>query len=801
MQNRIKVIEQEVKSMEEERLDSIDELNQIYAFHILHHCLINYRSSYQFNPNSFNFKVDSVTFNFEELNENIENISSMNDFQCQNLNWNNWSSYTLNDIEKQLNTKSSYKERLILINKKQKKETLALNEDISKLELEINQLDNLLLKDIIDNESFNSISTSSDLLWFCIKNGYIDETYQDYISYFFESSVTREDKNFARIVSSQNKPDFEIKLNYIDDLLNYYVDSEKLYSDSALNFSLLDYLLKSDNFKNHKFHLVKQLITGTPLVTNFIKQYFLRNKNLDLFIPTLSNQSKDCFDFLDNNEENIRTLIRYMPLSTLNEANNTKDNLDYFLDNRTDYISFVLDCFKDTDNAEFLYKKFTEVLNPKLHLLEIDKSNTQHLELFNWLGENDYLYTSYDVIHKIVYYNSENTEEEITDALAEKPLTTIMNSNIEYLKSYIQFSDEHIDKILKENPQNIFKEDKEVLIRFLNGSIHKPLKIRLIKKSETIIDNINEVEDTDLHETIFNSNNINPVWSNVIQIYKNNENEFPEYLINFINESYNELIKDKDFHKQRSESNHDLQEAFEASIIETDSLTDKGYENIIATLAFSWDDISINDISSNKVISLISSKKLSYSNNNWNNIVKLNNATLKKAFIKAHLWKLLTTWREDDLKLEMDDYEIILSIKLFKEHRQKFSEKYCGDLIQHSKNLTNLIIELFDDKKMPTNLYNQVLVYSNTEQKIKLLENQMKYMTPNAVFECINQMNEPLNQLALQQDKMIKFENNKQNQEFLQLLYDNELITKVDLKKEKRLGSKKFLFTRRRKDV
>lgn len=584
-------------------------------------------------------------------------------------------------------------------------------------------------------------------------------------------------------------------------MLNYYIDAEQIRSDSSLNYSLVDYLLTNNDFKEHKNYLFKHLISNTKFTRDFINQYFIRNKNLGLFIPKLAELKSDCFEFLNNNEENIAHLIRYMPLLTLDKASSTKDNLEYFLDNRVDYISFVLDCFKDTNDPELCYKEFTKVLRPKLSLLEIDKSNSQHLELFNWLGKNDYLCTSYDVIYKIVYYNSDKTEEETTTALSEKPLTTIMNSDVEYLKNVIQNIDEHIDKILQANSNNNFKEDENILIEFLNGSIHKNLKIQLIQKSDTIIDDITKIKESDLHETIFNNHKIKPVWHNVMQIYQNHENELPEFLIEYINLSFKELIKDKDFHKkENNKSNYEQQKYFEVSIIKENSITDEAYEEIIQGLALYWNNIGIDSISANKTHSLIHYKKLTFSKENWSNIKSLENSDLTKKFIEVYLSNFLSE-KEPEINLEPFDYVIILNCQSLKSERQTFAENNCANFIQSSESLVDSIIKLFDDKKIPQNLYSEILLYGTSQQLMQLITNQINYLNNQEIFECLGKMGEPFNQLAVIQDDEIRFENNKQNQDFLQLLYDKALIKKVELKKEKRLSNKKYLFSRRRKDV
>ena len=52
---------------------------------------------------------------------------------------------------------------------------------------------------------FNEIKSSEyfDLLKYLIRNGYIDETYADYMTYFYENSLSRIDKTFLRSITDR----------------------------------------------------------------------------------------------------------------------------------------------------------------------------------------------------------------------------------------------------------------------------------------------------------------------------------------------------------------------------------------------------------------------------------------------------------------------------------------------------------------------------------------------------------------------------------------------------------------------
>lgn len=57
---------------------------------------------------------------------------------------------------------------------------------------------------------FNEIKSSEyfDLLKYLIRNEYIDETYADYMTYFYENSLSRIDKTFLRSVTDRKAKEY-----------------------------------------------------------------------------------------------------------------------------------------------------------------------------------------------------------------------------------------------------------------------------------------------------------------------------------------------------------------------------------------------------------------------------------------------------------------------------------------------------------------------------------------------------------------------------------------------------------------
>ncbi|EDY9463826.1 hypothetical protein GP112_004594, partial [Salmonella enterica] len=100
--------------------------------------------------------------------------------------------------------------------------------------------------EIGEERDFNEIKSSEyfDLLKYLIRDGYIDETYSDYMTYFYENSLSRIDKMFLRSITDQKGKEFTYQLKNPKQVVARLreVDFEQ---EEALNFDLLAYLLQT----------------------------------------------------------------------------------------------------------------------------------------------------------------------------------------------------------------------------------------------------------------------------------------------------------------------------------------------------------------------------------------------------------------------------------------------------------------------------------------------------------------------------------------------------------------------------
>lgn len=211
-----------------------------------------------------------------------------------------------------------------------------LNQEIINLEQKIIEIKNRQLHQIITRDNidtifsitstneigkvteFNEIKSSEyfDLLKYLIRNGYIDETYADYMTYFYEYSLSRIDKTFLRSVTDKKAKEYTYKLKNPKLVVSRLrlVDFDQ---EETLNFDLFTYLLQTSRI-DYIERLIDQL-KGTKNF-KFVGAYFDVTTELPAYIKCLNLRWSEIFSTALNEKlltEKNYAGIQYFLFTTL----------------------------------------------------------------------------------------------------------------------------------------------------------------------------------------------------------------------------------------------------------------------------------------------------------------------------------------------------------------------------------------------------------------------------------------------------------------------------------------------------
>lgn len=227
-------------------------------------------------------------------------------------------------------------------------------------------------------KNFASVKSNDyfDLLKFLIRNGYIDETYNDYMTYFYAESYCAGDKSFMRRITDLRGADYRYAIKEPEKVLQSEIIRIQHFSqEETLNFSLLEYLLISRKHDDYLNALIYQLRDTQNF--DFISQFISTRKAYVQFVVRINELWPEFFFSVEKDGKIPEEQIREFTICTLSEcgeSNIESVNIENCL---TRYISEASD-YLNIDKPKI--KKIIaglEFLNVSFVSLDYDKSNKQ----------------------------------------------------------------------------------------------------------------------------------------------------------------------------------------------------------------------------------------------------------------------------------------------------------------------------------------------------------------------------------------------------------------------------------------
>lgn len=207
---------------------------------------------------------------------------------------------------------AEYLKRKQIIENRMNNKLPEIEDEVSLLQQEIALIDSRQLHEIVTRDNIDSIfsitSTDAigrettfneikgseyfDLLKYFIRNGYIDETYSDYMTYFYEKSLSRIDKTFLRSITDKKAKDYTYKLKN-PQLVVSRLKLTDFDQEEVLNFDLFTYLLQFLSPIEYLERYINQLKKTKNF--EFIGAYFNITAELPAYIKHLNFQWPEIF--------------------------------------------------------------------------------------------------------------------------------------------------------------------------------------------------------------------------------------------------------------------------------------------------------------------------------------------------------------------------------------------------------------------------------------------------------------------------------------------------------------------------
>ena len=445
-----------------------------------------------------------------------------------------------------------------------------------------------------DVTDYNQIKKSEyfNLLKYLIRNGYIDESYSDYMTYFYENSLTLNDKTFLRSVNDKKAKEYSYNLDSPLLVVSNLIPEDFL-QDETLNFDLLEFLLGSENNKEYLGNLAIQLQEKMQL--EFISQYFALNEKRVEFVRWLNKQWTGLFSYAYKGRKLSKEFlflyslysVAYCSIDVLTEMNE-EQVFSYFISNQEDFL-IDSDCATDQmiDKLIDLDIKF-ETINPQINTSLLTRVYENNLYVINATNIRLFLSFAYQIDEKIIQGHI---------------MTVIMSKKDQPLCEYVCSNLNNTIEIINAMSTEGVDDDEEIILYILNSEqVNEETKEMYISLLKTVLHDLSKVMDANCRDDLLNRHLVDESAENICEYFS--KQSLTEVLIRFINEISNEL----DFSLVDYDEN--IIQQFAEYIQASNKIVDTHYRSIVSAQGKVLTDFSTMDLDESKVKILIDECKL-----------------------------------------------------------------------------------------------------------------------------------------------------------------------------------------------
>lgn len=548
---------------------------------------------------------------------------------------------------------AEYDRRLQAVKDQKKGAIEKLQEEITIDEKKIRSIENAPLSSIITRENidhifsltvtneigeettFNEIKANEyfPLVKYLIRNGNIDETYADYMTYFYEDSLSRVDKIYLRSVTDKKAKPYNYKLKSPEMVFRrlHPIDFDQ---EETLNFMLCDYLLSTQSTSQHLLHLTSQLHNAKNIV--FIAQFFDFTANIPAFIQTFNMQWPSLFVDMQGTDGFNQKQLRLFSVYTLYYTNqatldtvNENEALTKYINGSADYLSI------DDPQIDKLITAFKQlkVSFPKIDYEQADK------DLFQAVYENDLYELNFE---NIALFLERLWKIDAIEDIKHKSYTIISRDSDSPLYKRVEGNMPDYFAILLEECDGKISDEENVVVSLLNRSdIDVAGKEEYIKCLDTKLHDLPAFTDHSIWSQLLDSGELICCEHNILS-YFGEKQKVDSSLIGYINNADQPL----NFSSQNIDIAEEVRTSFFDHIVNCNDIDDVQYNSIITTIEVQFIDFDIPGIQDSKMVILID-----------NDIIQMNATTLNymRTKYKSSLFTFILKHIKEYLDIMNDD--------------------------------------------------------------------------------------------------------------------------------------------------
>jgi len=685
---QINLLKEKIQISEDQKLNDVFELRALYILAIIDK--INATGFMGFSINGELVKNYDLC---EDINFNSILNGSINYFHKEyNRRETNTYNFKFADIELIIDKNRNYKQREEQI--KNRSKINDLKKEIEKLKDQQNLTRKFNLKELVSNKQIlvednineNNVETKkkNDLINILLRHGYIDENYSDYVSIFHEGALTKSDYQFLINVKKEDKTDLTYKLIKTAELIKK-IDDFAFEKEYIFNHNLIDFLLKSQVYKNKKDHFFKQISNEESSCINFIDEHINNSSNIEIFINEICHYWQNIWNFVSHTAQYTDERIdRYFKL-IIQYAN--IDDIKKIFEGDIVY----LNQYKNFLNIPTKKDKLEQViarLNLKFISIEIDSPEIY----LDYIFKNNYYDININIFRILMSFNKDFEWEEFEKANYGYIQSKQYQHQIDYIESNI---DEYIEFIYLKLENNI-EEQIEDYVKLLNNTeLDVSLKEKVIIKVKNIVENISEIKNLETINLLFKFSKVSPTWDNILYAFEIEENHFNEDIITYLNFLPNAEVLSREKMTTEKVGDYLKYNAICYEIIHELKINIDSFKLLIKSDPWWYDTFQVEKLSKEKVTILIENRVVSPTMKSYK-FLKDNFSGTNILLIERYFEK----FKDKINVIEFDNYDlnIILKSTIFSAYYKfniinNFDEGVVSENSENSKRIAQLIID------------------------------------------------------------------------------------------------------------
>ncbi len=606
----------------------------------------------------------------------------------------------------QLSQNPEYLEHRALIEKRDEEEKIRQQIAETKYALEI--LDIMPLREMIDSgneeeifraayknalgetEEYAEVKRSSyfPLITYLVGNGYIDESYQDYMSYYYTDGLRREDKVFLRSLLEHKYKGVGYRLEEPCKVVGW-MHSSQFETAECLNYQLLDTLLLMVFHSEEISESIMRQGTDSGNKLRRLIRYVYQNKARDFFDGYLWH-GKYAADFVEClNAECQSAATWVLGDEKLSDRTKRKYVMQTILHSKT-YCSQGLREAEDLrriseyagQNTQLLYAEFTRdeeskfvegielfaVKFQRMLLTDEERDSGEDPNKGTATLKNNYRIMQ-QVYQKHLYaINIQNITAllrifyklEQGEIPRSRLLTLIYQKEEEPLRDYVDKHLEECVSVLTEGDEQL-EDEEELMLSVLNRE-ELPLECKKKYVAATAcrreISRLEQVQDKALWPLLM-SGHVSVAPHNLTDYYFLSEKCMDEVLAEYINNYPGPIELSEESLNGRY--GNDAAKQLRKDIVRCKSLCIEKYRELIETFSFTCEAVDAGEIGKEKMRELIDGKKIPMNLNNLQYLRK-NYSDVVLLFAKNNIAQYVKLARPDTNAYREEEYFSVLAL-------------------------------------------------------------------------------------------------------------------------------------------